>query len=145
MAFRPAKDGSELAPNKAGRTERAAPWRGRPKVADQKARKASIRYTAAEYATVEEAAQQSGLSFGAYVRKVTTGKAGPRARHQKTGHRIEMAKALADWGKVGSNINQLARAANMHRQGVEPQTFQAILRALNELKSIFEKALDSAL
>ncbi len=137
MALCPPKDGSEQAPKKPGQTERTAPWRGRPKVADQKARKASIRYTAAEYATVEEAAQQGGLSFGAYVRKVTTGKVGPRARGRKTERSVELAKAVAHWGKVGSNINQLARAANMHRQGVDPQTFQAILRALHEIKAIF--------
>ena len=129
MAFRPAKDGSEPAPKKTGATERAAPWRGRPKVADQKARKASIRYTAAEYATVEEAARQGGLSFGAHVRKVTAGAAGPRARHQKTEQRIEMAKALPIGARSAATSTNWRARQTCTGKALTRSTFQTILRA----------------
>jgi hypothetical protein len=66
----------------------------------------SSRYTADEWATVETAAAQAGLSPSAYVRQSALG---ARIRQRRGHANDQTVKALA---RIGNNINQLARAAN---------------------------------
>jgi len=94
------------------RTKSMAPWRGRKRVADAKTKFISVRCTAKDYAAIDEAATQAGLSVGAYLRVRALGRAGPRAVRRPPVERKELARLLGHLGKVGSNINQLAHAFN---------------------------------
>ena len=94
------------------RPKHAAPWRGRRRVEDAKTSFISVRCTATERTTIDEAAAQAGLSVGAYLRALALGKPGPRARRRPPIERTKLAQLLGELGKIGSNVNQLAHAYN---------------------------------
>lgn len=57
-------------------------------------------------------AAEAGLPVGTYLRLMALGEAGPRARRRPVIERELLARLLGHIGKVGSNLNQLAAAAN---------------------------------
>lgn len=57
-------------------------------------------------------AAAAGLTVGTYLRTVALGDAGPRARRRPIIERELLAKLLGQLGKMGSNLNQIAFAAN---------------------------------
>ena len=65
-----------------------------------------------ERAAIEAKAERAGLSVGALMRHLGTGRAGPRAVRQVPLDRRVLAYVLAQLGRYGSNVNQLARVAN---------------------------------
>ena len=69
---------------------------------------ARMRCTAAEHAQLEAAAERAGMSVGAFMRHQCLGNAGPRAARRPP---VERA-ALAQLGRCGGNLNQIARALN---------------------------------
>jgi Bacterial mobilisation protein (MobC) len=108
------------------RSRRAAPWRGRKRVPDAKNSFISVRCTAKERATIDEAARRAGLSVGAYLRTLALGSPGPRAVRRPPIERRELARLLGHLGKIGSNLNQLARAFNsLGRLPTRPELIQA--------------------
>lgn len=95
------------------RTKTMAPWRGRKRVKDARTKLIPpIRCTEEERAAIKAAADQAGLSVGAFVRALALGDAGPRAVRRPPIERKELARLLGHLGKVGSNVNQLAHAFN---------------------------------
>src|SRR5216683_1722961 len=108
------------------RSRHAAPLRGRKRVTDAKNSFISVRCTAKERATIDEAARRAGLSVGAYLRTLALGSPGPRAVRRPPIERRELARLLGHLGKVGSNLNQLARAFNsLGRLPTRPELIQA--------------------
>jgi hypothetical protein len=97
------------------RPRHAAPWRGRKRVADPKNRFIAVRCTDDQHTTISAAADQAGLSIGAYLRALAVGMPGPRSVRRPPIERKELARLLAHIGKLGSNINQVAKAANTTR------------------------------
>jgi hypothetical protein len=71
-----------------------------------------IRCTPEEHACIIVAAERVGLSVGAYVRMQCIGKPGPRAIRRPTVEAMVVAQLVAHLGKVGSNLNQIARVVN---------------------------------
>ena len=127
------------------KTARAAPWRGRRRVADPKTVPISLRCTAKDHAAISEAAARAGLSIGAYLRSLALGNAGPRAVRRPPIERKELARLLGHLGKVGSNINQLARAYN--QTGVRPgfPELVAIRQEIGEMRTALMQALGRGL
>jgi hypothetical protein len=123
------------------KTARAAPWRGRRRVADPKTVPISLRCTAKDHAAISEAAARAGLSIGAYLRALALGSAGPRAVRRPPIERKELARLLGHLGKVGSNVNQLARAYN--QTGVRPgfPELVAIRQEIGEMRAALMLAL----
>jgi hypothetical protein len=101
---------SEPAEKPAGK---AAPWRGRRKVEDAKSRFVAVRCTADQHATLTAKAATAGLSVGAFLRTMALGNAGPRARRRPPLEREAVAQLLGHIGRVGGNVNQLAREMNI--------------------------------
>lgn len=81
----------------------------------QRQRVVSVRLTEAEYEALQERARLCGLAVGAYVRACAFGDTGPRALRAPPVERELLAAAVAQLGKLGSNVNQIARA--LHRFG----------------------------
>jgi hypothetical protein len=73
---------------------------------------ARMRCTAGEYAQLEAAAERAGLTLGAFMRQQCLGTAGPRAVRRPPVERAALAQLLAQLGKCGSNLNQMARVLN---------------------------------
>jgi hypothetical protein len=71
-----------------------------------------LRVTAADLARIKEKAQASGLKIGGYLRALALGSAGPRAVRRLPVEREQLAHLLGEIGKIGSNVNQLAKWSN---------------------------------
>lgn len=77
----------------------------------------SIRFSPAELAKLQANADRAGLATGAYVRQVLLEAKPPRQSRRPVVDAELLSWCLAELGKVGSNVNQLARTAN---QGITP-------------------------
>lgn len=72
----------------------------------------TIRLTADERAAINGAAGRAGLTAGSYARQTLLGAQVPRQGRRPPVERKELARILGELGKIGSNINQLAKQAN---------------------------------
>lgn len=73
----------------------------------------SVRLSAEEIAELRSRAEQSGLTISGYF-KAAVFNTPPLKRSRRVTHDQEsLARLLASVGRIGSNINQLARVANM--------------------------------
>jgi hypothetical protein len=71
-----------------------------------------IRYTPEEHAQLDAAATAAELTLSAYIRHLTVG-APPPIKSRPPSLSIKLAaKHLAELGKCGSNLNQIARRLN---------------------------------
>ena len=73
----------------------------------------AIRFNEAERQAVQTRADVAGLSTAGYLRAVALDAKPLRASRRPPVDRAELAFLLADIGKIGSNINQLAKLANL--------------------------------
>lgn len=73
---------------------------------------ARMRCTPDEHAQLEAAAERAGMSVGAFMRNQCLGTPGPRAIRRPPIERAALAQLLAQLGKCGSNLNQIARVLN---------------------------------
>jgi hypothetical protein len=89
---------------------KAPPWRGRMRVKDTRNRLINLRCTEHERLGIKTRAAQAGLSVGAFLRALALGDPGPRAVRRPPVERVELVRLLGHLGKVGSNINQIAKA-----------------------------------
>jgi hypothetical protein len=71
-----------------------------------------IRLTTTERATIAAAAERGGLSVAGYARSVLLSAPPVRQARRPPVERLELARLLAELGRVGSNVNQIARALN---------------------------------
>lgn len=82
--------------------------------------KIQFRITAAEKIKFDQLAANAGLTVTDLIKKMVLG-AVPKTR-KPTPDRTLFLKALAELGKIGSNVNQIARALN-RRDGEGLNTF----------------------
>ena len=85
----------------------------RPKKETEKYRnhRITIRFTDLEYSIIETAARQTNMSLAAYVR--TQVLKGPvHTKIEIVTDVPEIKKLLAEFGKIGSNLNQIAKYFN---------------------------------
>jgi hypothetical protein len=73
----------------------------------------AIRCTDNEYAVIHAMASRVGLFASGYLRAVALGTPGPRAVKRPPVDRKELARLLGELGRVGNNLNQIARALNV--------------------------------
>ena len=79
-------------------------------ITDRRTKRVEIRLTAAEENVLEGLAVDAGLSVSDHIRKAALGSK-PRIQ-MATPERAAFIKGLAELGKVGSNVNQIAKALN---------------------------------
>ncbi len=122
--------------------KRRAPWRGRKRAADTKEKFIAVRCTLDDHAFIGATAAQAGMSIGAFLRTLALGTAGARAVKRPLIEREQLAKLLGEIGKLGSNVNQIARWANTDR--VAP-SFAEIVKMREDIAAMraeVMKALD---
>jgi hypothetical protein len=73
----------------------------------------TTRYDAEEFAELDEAASQAGLTRASYQRVQSLSEPKTHSTHRAPIERELLARLLGQIGKIGSNLNQIARAANM--------------------------------
>jgi hypothetical protein len=72
----------------------------------------TVRLSAEERAAVDAAAEAEGLTSGSYARERMLGGQTARTVKRPPAERKELVRLLGQLGKIGSNLNQMARAAN---------------------------------
>jgi Bacterial mobilisation protein (MobC) len=97
----------------------------------------TIRLTPDERARIDADAARAGLTPGSYARQTLLGAPAPRQVRRPPVERRELARLLGELGKIGGNLNQLAKAAN---QGLAVY-HNEILVALGGLKLVREAIL----
>jgi hypothetical protein len=96
--------------------------------------------TDTEYTALVERARASGLSTGAYLRACALGDKGPRALHRPPVERELLARSIAELNKIGSNVNQIARALNSGNCVVPDEIEAAMLTLRRALEALLEIA-----
>ena len=102
-----------------------------------------VRCTDNEYAVIQEKASSAGLFAGGYLRASALGTAGPRAVRRPPVDRQELARLLGELGRVGNNLNQIARALNVD----DPPPLEEVAAALadfSEMRALVHAALGKA-
>ena len=99
-----------------------------------------IRVTAAERQQIESDAARANLTVGSYARQVLLNAPIPRQGYRPPVEKKELARLLGHLGKIGSNINQLARAANAYLPLNSSELLQE-LEALKQLRVEIKSAL----
>lgn len=100
----------------------------------------TIRLTPEEREAIDFAAEGAGLATGSYAREVLLGAPAPRSVRRLPVERRELARLLGLLGNIGSNINQIARAANSG-DGVDVMDLGQALGILRHLAHETRKAL----
>lgn len=91
----------------------------------------TIRYPLSEHVELERRASALGVTLSAYMRLKASGIEPPRST---TPDQKLSIQHLAQLGKIGSNINQIARAANMNEAGLRDIDYALEqIRALGQL------------
>jgi len=93
----------------------SAPWGGRPRVSDPKNRRLTLRLTGSQFEQLSASANRAGMSLGALLRVKAFGGRDPRAVRRPPVEVRELARLYGEIGKIGCNVNQLARHANTTR------------------------------
>jgi hypothetical protein len=102
-----------------------------------------IRLNEAEHAAVVESAERAGLTLAGYARAVLLATAPLRQSRRPPANKAELAVILGQLGKIGSNVNQLARAANA-RLPILDDDLSAALAVLVEMRAALMTALGRA-
>jgi hypothetical protein len=121
--------------------QKSAPWRGRKRVVEPRDRYVAVRCTETEHTKMTEAAQKAGLSVGAFLRALACDGPGLRAARRPPIERQELARLLGHIGKLGSNVNQLAYAANAAGDLPGARDLEEMATEIREMRDAVMKAL----
>ena len=116
--------------------KKAAPMRGKN---GGRAKVFYFRVSESEHTAIAEAASRAGLAPGSYARAKVLGGTPPRAVRVPPVERQTLALLLAQIGRVGGNLNQLARANNTGLSVFVPDLVEVLadLRSLrDELRAL---------
>lgn len=103
----------------------------------KRARHLTIRLTEEERAQIDADAEAAGLTIGSHARNILLGVPAPRQVRRPPVERRELARLLGELGKVGSNLNQLARESN---EGTPPYK-REVLAVLASLLAVRDAVL----
>lgn len=104
-------------------------------------RRLPTRWTESEFAELTQRADSVGLSRNGYIRLKTIGEAGPRSQKVPRAGTKDLAKLLAEVNKIGSNINQIARAMNRGRP-LEQEFAQTLVDRVRKLQDLIRNEFD---
>lgn len=105
--------------------ERTATRRASGSETRQRTRVVQVRLSEAEYAEVAARAQAALLTPSSYVRASALDAPPPRARRRPAVEAVQVARVLAQLGKIGSNLNQIAHRLNVGRNVAPDSVAQA--------------------
>lgn len=97
----------------------------------------NLRLTDTQYDIITEAAKQANLSLSEYIRtQLMKGKV--VAKYEIVAETPELKKLTGEFGKIGSNLNQIARYFN--QGGIHSQEIQVMIRQC--ITEIYEMKYD---
>jgi len=99
-----------------------------------------VRCTLEEFNAIAAKADRAGLSTAGFMRAAALGDAGPRAQRRPPADHKALRKILGELGRVGNNLNQIARTLNTGGLASPPELIEA-LRAYIEIRNAIFEAL----
>lgn len=96
------------------------------------------RVTPEEKAAVIDRADKAGMAVAAFMRAAALGNAGPRAQRRPPVDHVALRQLLGELGRVGNNINQIARTVNAGEAPDVPELREALQAYLQLRDSIFD-------
>ena len=120
----PKEAGKQVAESSLAKTRRGSETR-------KKSIPVTSRYDEAEFAELDAAASRAGLTRASFQRVQSLAAPKTRSTRRAPIERETLAKLLGQLGKIGSNLNQIAHAANLNEtQSREIDVTVAELRGL---------------
>jgi hypothetical protein len=101
----------------------------------------SVRLSEAELADLKARAEAAGLSIGGYVRLRCLEQPPEPASRRALPHVHELRRLLAQLGRIGGNVYQIARALNFQEGIPTPAVLDEIAEDLATMKTALMKAL----
>lgn len=96
----------------------------------RKQQRITFRLSPGEQAEIEAAADRAGLTLGSYVRARVLAQPTTRAVRRPPANKAALARLLGEAGRIGSNVNQMARQLNSGRDAAALADLAAMRRAL---------------
>ena len=100
----------------------------------------TIRLSDEERAALDASAGAVGLTPSSYARQLIVGGSPPRPVRKPPAERGQLARILGQLGKIGSNVNQLARSHNMGN-GADPAEVTAVRVTLDDIRALVLAAM----
>jgi hypothetical protein len=100
----------------------------------------TVRVTPEERDAIDALAMQRGLTVGAFLRAAALGSGGPRAKTRIPVDEALLRQLLGQIGKVGGNLNQIAKRLNTGGAAMASEV-RAALAAHEEVRQAVFKAL----
>lgn len=108
----------------------------------QRTRIVQFRVSDAEHDVLSRAAESADLPMGSYARKVLLDARPSRAKRAPSHDTIALTRLLGEFGKVGSNLNQIARLHNAGRPDfIRKGELEETLRNLESARTALMNAL----
>ena len=108
----------------------------------QRTGQVNVRFTPDELARLDALAAKARLRRGTFLRQQALGDAGPRAQRQPSANQQLLGQVLAQAGKIGSNVNQLAHRANMDGFGaIRKAEMDQVISEISDLRAALMEAL----
>jgi hypothetical protein len=99
-----------------------------------------VRLSDSEFAILSRYADASEITPASYMRMQTLDIPPPRASRKPAINREMTARVLAELGKIGSNVNQIARSLNA-KSGAHPEHLDEALKAISDMRTSCMEAL----
>ncbi len=99
-----------------------------------------VRCTLEEFKAIAAKADKAGLAIAAFMRAAALGDPGPRAQRRPPADHKALRQILGHIGRIGNNINQIARALNAEER-TSLRDLPEALRAYLVLRDAIFKAL----
>jgi hypothetical protein len=106
----------------------------------QRTKQCLVRFTEAEFADVAAKADRAGVALAAYLRAAALGHPGLRAQRRPPADHEALRRILGQLGRIGNNINQIARALN-NDKSVPAAEIRAALRVYPDVRAAIFAAL----
>jgi hypothetical protein len=106
----------------------------------QRGETVTVRLSKDERDALDALASRSGLAAGAFMRAATFGDAGPRARRRPPVDHRALRQLLGECGRVGNNLNQIAKRLNEGGRPNIPE-LSAALAAYLDIRAAILRAL----
>jgi hypothetical protein len=108
----------------------------------QRQKMIAFRVSDAEFDSVQHEADRAGVAVGTYARDLLIGSRAERRVRRPPATKAELAKILGQLGKIGSNVNQLARQANGGQLRIlEPLILVELQEELEDIRAEIMRAL----
>lgn len=106
----------------------------------QRGKTVTVRLTDDEHGALESLSSRSGMALGAFMRAAAFGDSGPRAQRRPPADHQALRQILGHCGRIGNNLNQIAKHLNAGGQLDHDELRQA-LKAYLDIRAAILAAL----